>query len=308
MAGAFIPLFAVLLTGLILFILDLGLSFKGKVMILGNSTFIGLIGLLGSQIYPLYITVLFQVVLALLISFLAEKKFRPYFLPAEMEKEEPEFEPLFSLDDLAEKASRSETLDDFYLSASAAENETADFGVRDHFSKSIESEFQQEPAAENAEILLENEYQTKTAEAGESIVERVSDFIDLEYKDQERIIENFFSGEIERKPETAAAVEAVVKEEIDLHAALAGNEQAKGASAFLSDQINKPDSFLLAELEVDAERLMKARMEREPNAEASEVSGNNDIEEIGDKAAPFPKSQFDDLEEFYLKRRNKKDS
>ncbi|CAM3457514.1 hypothetical protein GCM10009865_35400 [Aeromicrobium ponti] len=280
---------SILLISAILLIIPIKMSIKGRLTILMVSVFLGLVGFLGSETYPIWIVFLIQALLAMLISFLLFKKTHSFF--AEDEKEEDLFErkPLFSMDDLVEKAKQTETLDRFY----------APSPIR-NLDNTGETDL---PSMEKAEPREQPEGEETVPEFHEiDFLEPLNqDYIDSNRMESQAAV----TAEDTGNKENEVIIDPLYIKEIKVEEEL----EAQGEEI---------PSLASLQMEDDAELLMKSRIEMfQENKEEQIVKEKSKEElpkvnmdkEIENKAETEKSVQnyFDDLEELYLSRRNKKD-
>lgn len=278
-----------LLISAILLIIPMKMSIKGRLTIVMVSAFLGLVGFLGSETYPIWIVFLIQALLAMLISFLLFKKTHSFF--AEDEKEEGLFErkPLFSMDDLVEKAKQTETLDRFY----------APSPIR-NLDNTVETDL---PSMEIAEPKEQPEEEETVPELHKiDFLEPLNqDYIDSNRMESQAAVTAEDTGNMENEVIIDPLYIKEIKEEEE--------PEAQGEEI---------PSLASLQMEDDAELLMKSRIEMfQENKEEQTVKekSKEEIPEVNmdkgiENKAETEKSvqnYFDDLEELYLSRRNKKD-
>jgi hypothetical protein len=107
---------SIVILAMLIFLVPLHFSFRGKMIILVTSILISLLGLIGQKAMPLWEIASFQLVLASLITYIFSKRFASAFsgVDGEISKNEQELKPLFKYSDLKEKAKMHETLDEYY--------------------------------------------------------------------------------------------------------------------------------------------------------------------------------------------------
>lgn len=279
---------SILLISAILLIIPMKMSIKGRLTIVMVSAFLGLVGFLGSETYPIWIVFLIQALLAMLISLLLFKKTDTFF--AENEKEEDLFErkPLFSMDDLVEKAKQTETLDRFY----------APSPIR-NIDNTVETDL---PSMEKAEPKEQPEEEEPVPEFHEiDFLELNQDYIDSNWMESQAAVTAEDTGNKENEVTIDPLYIKEIKEEEELEA-----------------QGEEIPSLASLQMEDDAELLMKSRIEMfQENKEEQTVKEKSKEEilevnmdkRIKNKAETEKSVQnyFDDLEELYLSRSNKKD-
>ncbi|WP_163101773.1 hypothetical protein [Peribacillus alkalitolerans] len=108
-----------LLIAVLLILLPLGLSNKGKLLTLAVCALLGFMGYVGMNVFPLWQIVIIQISLAFLLSYIFDKRLQDSLYAENQDEEEnlPEQDipkPLFSMNELEEKAKGFETVDQYY--------------------------------------------------------------------------------------------------------------------------------------------------------------------------------------------------
>lgn len=107
-----------------LIVLPLRLSGKGKLFVCVISVSLGLFGLVGLTLFPIWQIIIVQAVLSFLITFLFNRKSPSLFSDRDRnEKDEKELQPLFSLDELELRAQKATTIDVYQNSRFSMKNE-----------------------------------------------------------------------------------------------------------------------------------------------------------------------------------------
>ncbi|PWW19658.1 hypothetical protein DFO73_11940 [Cytobacillus oceanisediminis] len=279
---------SILLVGAILLITPLRLSIGGKLTIVMVSAFLALLGLLGSGFYPIWIVFLIQAILAMLISFLLFKKTHSFFVEDEKEEDIFETKPLFSIADLMEKTKLSETLDTFYSSGPMGSSNHTNDSVMPHMKKD-------EPETQLGEPETVAEYHV----------------MDLLEPLNEANIDN---APMESEAAVAAEEPGNNESENIIEPMYINDSVEEGRPEASGEEIPALSSL---QIEDDAELLMKARIEMFKENKHGQISEEESLEDLPkdmtkgiEKKAETEKTiqvYFDDLEELYLSRRNKKD-
>jgi hypothetical protein len=108
-----------LLIAVLLILLPLGLSNKGKLLTLAVCALLGMMGFVATNVFPLWQIVLIQISLAFLLSYIFDKRLQDSLYVESHDVEEYHQEqdipkPLFSMNELEEKAKGFETVDQYY--------------------------------------------------------------------------------------------------------------------------------------------------------------------------------------------------
>lgn len=342
-------LVACLLAGLLLIILPLQLSGKEKILVLLTSIFLGLLGVLGKDIFPIWEILLLQTVLAFLFSYLLNKKVRHE--EVEMKEElESDAIPMFNLEELEAKAEKSKTLDVYYTqipyspesAEMTSEKEIESIGQEPPFGKELKA-----AALESKDIAESEVPHTDLLEKLENLgADTISFEDDIDINDENEDLESLFKSEAE----VAATIIPADETDDDISKLLENRQETfEEKPPIVREEPVLASPAFSSEGVDDAELLMKARMEMfleldEPGAltainktgvnedELTDleevvlrrpelindkmVENNEDImeefdEEIvkkrerSEKAFKRTPTQFDDLEELYLKRQQK---
>jgi uncharacterized membrane protein (DUF106 family) len=345
-------LVACLLAGLLLIVLPLQLSGKEKILVLLTSIFLGLLGVLGKDIFPIWEILLLQTVLAFLFSYLLNKKVTHDEVEMKDDLENDAI-PMFDLEELQAKAEKSKTLDVYYTQIShpsesaevTSENEVESIGQELPFEKE-----QQETALETEDIT---ESEVPHIDLLEKLENPGADSIsledDIDINGENEDLESLFKSEAE----VAAAMNPADETDDDISKLLENRQETfEEKPSIVREEPVQPSPVFSSEGADDAELLMKARMEMFLQLDDSEsliaknktgvnedepidleevvlrrpeliddktIENNEDImeefdekivkkRERSEKAFKRLPTQFDDLEELYLKRQQKEES
>ncbi|WP_108669428.1 hypothetical protein [Peribacillus acanthi] len=274
-----------LLIAVLLILLPLGLSNKGKILVLAVCALLGLMGFVGTSVFPLWQIILIQVSLAFLLSYIFDKRLQDSIYTNHQEDEELLLKqdtpiPLYSMIELEEKAKGFETVDQYYSSVLVPSSEEKEVTIEPVIEIENTLDIEEEPSpvekAETKDIEL-------FEEQAEEVPERESDFI----------------------------IPLQIQQDEPSH--LSSNDNGE-----LPFEVIEMDGIDFDGVD-DAEALMMARMKSFDHVESDAISTNRNsinedtIDEIELALAQQEKKQveesnpsielFDDLEELYKNRK-----
>ncbi|PLT32383.1 hypothetical protein [Bacillus sp. V5-8f] len=107
---------AVALVSFLVLLVPIGLTGAGKMLVIITCTIVSLIGILGRSVFSLSQLALFQLVLALLFTYIFYKRFQLFRLEEDTVDfdSQDRMKPFYSLKELEEKAKSSTTIDEYY--------------------------------------------------------------------------------------------------------------------------------------------------------------------------------------------------